>query len=151
VLLHAPAQAGCNTSSCHARIAKKQAVERAGFSWCHRTWKCVRNSERRLIAREGNRGIGRIYSRRRGWTGTQWRCLDALWSHESGWQHRRFNMGGSGAYGIPQALPGAKMASHGSDWETNPVTQIRWGLDYIAGRYGAPCAALGSLRSRNWY
>ncbi|MDK7123234.1 lytic transglycosylase, partial [Pauljensenia sp. UMB6358] len=57
----------------------------------------------------------------------------------------------SGAYGIPQALPGSKMASAGADWQTNPATQITWGLGYIAGRYGTPCGALGHSNSVGWY
>jgi hypothetical protein len=57
----------------------------------------------------------------------------------------------SGAYGIPQALPGSKMASAGADWQTNPATQITWGLGYISARYGTPCAAYAHLQSSNWY
>ena len=53
----------------------------------------------------------------------------------------------SGAYGIPQALPGSKMASEGSDWQTNPATQIKWGLGYIEGRYGSPCKAWSHSQS----
>ncbi len=57
-----------------------------------------------------------------------------------------------GAYGIPQALPGSKMASHGADWQTNPATQISWGgIDYIAGRYGNPCGAWAQIQSAGWY
>ena len=57
----------------------------------------------------------------------------------------------SGAYGIPQALPGSKMASAGSDWRTNPKTQIKWGLGYISGRYGDPCGAWSHFLRKNWY
>nr|WP_210424473.1 hypothetical protein [Gephyromycinifex aptenodytis] len=57
----------------------------------------------------------------------------------------------SSAYGIPQALPGPRMASHGKDWRTNPETQIRWGLDYIQKRYGNPCKAWSHSRATNWY
>jgi peptidoglycan DL-endopeptidase CwlO len=72
------------------------------------------------------------------WGGGQYDCLDRLWTHESGWDHRVWNRQGSGAYGIPQSLPASKMASHGDDYMTNPRVQVRWGLDYIRGRYGAP-------------
>ena len=79
-------------------------------------------------------------------------CLVTLWHHESGWSWSATNPS-SGAYGIPQALPGWKMASAGSDWLTNPATQIAWGLDYIDGRYGSPCNALDAFYSRSphWY
>jgi hypothetical protein len=71
---------------------------------------------------------------------TQWTCLLALWNRESGWLWDAENPT-SGAYGIPQALPGDKMASAGADWQTNPATQIEWGLGYISQTYGTPCNA----------
>nr|WP_306371644.1 lytic transglycosylase domain-containing protein [Nocardiopsis sp. CC223A] len=77
-------------------------------------------------------------------------CLRPLWQKESGWNHLAQNPS-SGAYGIPQALPGSKMASHGSDWQTNPATQIAWGIDYIKGRYGTPCGAWAHSQSVGWY
>jgi len=70
----------------------------------------------------------------------QFSCLDALWQHESDWDPSAENPT-SGAYGIAQALPAAKMASIGKDWMSNPITQVRWGLEYIAGRYGSACNA----------
>jgi hypothetical protein len=76
-------------------------------------------------------------------------CLVSLWDRESGWNHLAENP--IGAYGIPQALPGPKMESAGSDWETNPVTQIKWGLGYIEGRYGTPCEAWGHSEDVGWY
>ncbi|VEI13034.1 Uncharacterized protein conserved in bacteria [Trueperella bialowiezensis] len=85
-----------------------------------------------------------------GWGMDQWSCLDALWQRESNWNTYAANPS-SGAYGIPQALPGSKMASAGADWQTNPATQIRWGLGYIQGRYGSPCGAWGHSQSRGWY
>ena len=86
----------------------------------------------------------------RGWSESEFSCLSALWKKESGWNHFAMNRS-SGAYGIPQALPGEKMASAGSDWATNPATQIQWGLGYIEGRYGTPCAAWGHSQAKNWY
>ncbi|WP_433430970.1 lytic transglycosylase domain-containing protein [Nonomuraea sp. CA-141351] len=86
----------------------------------------------------------------RSWNLQEFRCLDNLWTRESNWNHRAFNRS-SGAYGIPQALPGGKMRGAGSDWKSNPETQIRWGLAYIKGRYGRPCGAWGHWRSHNWY
>lgn len=88
---------------------------------------------------------------RYGWKSTaQYQCLVNLWTRESHWNYRSHNKS-SGAHGIPQALPGSKMANAGSDWLTNPVTQIRWGLGYIKSRYGSPCGAWSHFRSHNWY
>jgi hypothetical protein len=80
----------------------------------------------------------------------QFPCLDNIWSRESGWRYNAAN-GMSGAYGIPQALPGYKMASAGPDWQTNVTTQIKWGLGYIQGRYGTPCGAWAFWQANGWY
>ncbi|HLU70814.1 MAG TPA: lytic transglycosylase domain-containing protein [Nonomuraea sp.] len=85
-----------------------------------------------------------------GFGADQWGCLESLWQKESGWNERAMNRY-SGAYGIPQSLPGSKMASAGADWQTNPATQIKWGLGYIKGRYGTPCGAWGHSQARGWY
>ncbi len=87
-----------------------------------------------------------------GWDAAEFTCLVQLWYSESGWSWSATNPS-SGAYGIPQALPGWKMASAGSDWLTNPATQIAWGMDYIEAVYGAPCNALDRwlARSPHWY
>jgi hypothetical protein len=85
----------------------------------------------------------------RGWGADQYNCLVSLWNKESGWRVNAYNP--SGAYGIPQALPGSKMASAGADWQTNPATQITWGLNYISGVYGTPCGAWGHSVAVNWY
>ena len=84
-----------------------------------------------------------------GWGDDQFACLVSLWNRESGWRVNAANS--SGAYGIPQALPGSKMASAGADWETNPATQIAWGLGYISGRYSNPCGAWAHSESSGWY
>lgn len=85
-----------------------------------------------------------------GWDEGQYNCLVALWQRESNWNVFAMNPS-SGAYGIPQALPGNKMASAGADWATNPETQIRWGLGYIAARYSTPCGAWEHSERNNWY
>jgi hypothetical protein len=84
-----------------------------------------------------------------GFSKSQFGCLDDLWNAESGWRWNAENA--SGAYGIPQALPGSKMASAGADWQTNPATQIKWGLGYIKGIYGTPCGAWGHEQADGWY
>ncbi|WP_455680216.1 aggregation-promoting factor C-terminal-like domain-containing protein [Streptomyces griseosporeus] len=81
---------------------------------------------------------------------TQWACLETLWDHESGWRWNATNPS-SGAYGIPQALPASKMDVAGDDWHENPLTQIRWGLSYIDGRYGSPCNAWSFWQANHWY
>lgn len=86
----------------------------------------------------------------RGWGEGEYNCLVALWQKESGWNVYAHNRS-SGAYGIPQSLPGSKMASVGADWATNPATQITWGLGYIQGRYGTPCGAWNASQAKGWY
>ncbi|EEP73367.1 hypothetical protein MCAG_03694 [Micromonospora sp. ATCC 39149] len=98
----------------------------------------------------GNRKIGCALMIDAGFGIDQFPCLDKLWTKESGWNPRAHNSS-SGAHGIPQAVPGSKMASVGDDWETNPATQIKWGLGYIKGRYNTPCAAWSQSQSEGWY
>jgi ribosomal protein L12E/L44/L45/RPP1/RPP2 len=98
----------------------------------------------------GNKQIGCSLLSSAGFDSGQMSCLEPLWTRESGWNERAGNQS-SGAYGIPQALPGNKMASYGADWETNPVTQIKWGLNYIKSRYGTPCGAWNAFQSKGWY
>lgn len=86
----------------------------------------------------------------RGWDTGEFDCLVALWNRESHWNVYAHNTS-SGAYGIPQALPGDKMASVADDWTSNPVTQITWGLGYIAGRYATPCGAWAHSERKGWY
>ena len=86
----------------------------------------------------------------RGWGDDQFNCLVSLWNKESGWRVNAENSS-SGAYGIPQSLPGSKMATAGDDWRTNPATQIQWGLGYISGRYGTPCGAWAHSVDVGWY
>ena len=81
---------------------------------------------------------------------SEYSCLVALWDRESHWNIYAYNAS-SGAYGIPQALPGEKMASAGADWATSASTQISWGLSYIEGRYGTPCGAWAKSQSSGWY
>ncbi len=85
-----------------------------------------------------------------GWGNKQYACLDDLWIKESNWNYRASNKR-TGAHGIPQALPATKMDSAGTDWRTNPVTQISWGLRYIDVRYDTPCKAWAKFKRSNWY
>lgn len=110
----------------------------------------VSRSVRRPAAVGDPRTIAHALLLRRGWSEGQWSCLDELWTRESHWQVRATN-GRSGAYGIPQALPAWKMAAMGSDWRTNPLTQIEWGLSYIGRAYGSPCNALDHSNRYGYY
>jgi hypothetical protein len=98
----------------------------------------------------GSREVGCALMLRAGFGIDQFPCLDKLWKKESGWNPHAENRG-SGAYGIPQALPGSKMASAGDDWEDSAATQVTWGLDYIEGRYNDPCGAWDHSESTGWY
>lgn len=91
-----------------------------------------------------------IMASKYGWGADEFTCYDNIIMRESRWDPFADNPASS-AYGIPQALPGKRMASHGADWRTNPVTQIRWGLDYVKERYGSPCRAWSFKRSHGWY
>jgi hypothetical protein len=97
-----------------------------------------------------SKAIAKDLVRRKGWSTRQYQCLVSLWNRESGWRVSAHNAS-SGAHGIPQALPGRKMASAGPGWRTNAKTQIKWGLGYIKGRYHTPCGALSHSHHYGWY
>lgn len=82
--------------------------------------------------------------------GDQFQCFSNIVTRESTWNYRAVNPS-SGAYGLVQALPGSKMASAGADWQTNPATQIKWGLNYMNDRYGSPCGAWSFWQANHWY
>ncbi|WP_067508429.1 lytic transglycosylase domain-containing protein [Actinoplanes sp. TFC3] len=98
----------------------------------------------------GTRATGCALMLKAGFGIDQFPCLNKLFNRESGWNPSASNPS-SGAYGIPQALPGSKMASVASDWRTNAATQIKWGLNYIEGRYNSPCGAWSHSESTGWY
>lgn len=81
---------------------------------------------------------------------TEYGCIDRIFQRESRWNPLARNRT-SGAYGIPQALPGSKMASEGADWRTNPVTQVKWGIKYVRARYGGACKAIEHIHQYGWY
>jgi hypothetical protein len=100
---------------------------------------------------EANKAFAKSYMESKySWDKDQHSCLVNLWNRESGWRHTADNPTSS-AYGIPQSLPGSKMASAGADWRTNPETQIKWGLKYIKHRYETPCGAWGAFKQKGWY
>lgn len=117
--------------------------------------RAARTAQRQRIianAQDDPKSVARMLLPEFGFSQAQWPCLDRLWIGESDWRWSVANPS-SGAYGIPQSLPARKMATMGADYRTNPVTQIRWGLDYIKKSYGTPCNALDMWNSRSphWY
>jgi hypothetical protein len=134
-----------------ARKARAAAAAKAEAERKAAAQRSARTAVRSIAPSSGStREIGKRMAAARGWTGAQWTCLNNLWTKESGWRTTAGNPS-TGAYGIPQALPGSKMSSAGSDWQSNPATQIAWGLGYIGGRYGSPCGAWNSFLSKGWY
>ncbi len=133
------------------KVAARAAAQRAAAARAAaaRAAKVRHSAPRASVPSGSPRSIARALLAARGWSG-QFGCLDSLFNRESGWNPHAMNPS-SGAYGIPQALPGGKMASAGSDWRTNPATQIRWGLSYIASTYGTPCGAWAHSQSHGWY
>ena len=108
-------------------------------------------AQARINTPDGAKAVARdLAASKYGWGEGEFQCLVNLWQKESGWSYSALNSS-SGATGIPQALPGSKMATAGADWQTNAATQITWGLDYIARGYGSPCGAWGHSQSMNWY
>ncbi len=115
--------------------------------------RAARDAQRASIvanAQKDPKAVAALMVADRGWNDAQFGCLVKLWTKESNWRWNADNPTSS-AYGIPQALPGSKMASAGADWRTNPVTQITWGLGYITSRYGTPCSAWAHSVNHNWY
>jgi len=124
-------RAGTTVTAAAVRPARRQAAARPAFA-----------GQPQAIAQ----GMLGEY----GWSWAQFSCLQPLWGRESGWDATAYNPS-SGAYGIPQALPGSKMASAGADWHSDPATQIRWGLSYIREVYGTPCGAWAHEEADGWY
>lgn len=133
------------------RQAARVAAARKARELRQRRAAASRSASRRVSYDGDPRGIARaMMAERYGWDAGEFSCLSSLWERESGWNVHASNSS-SGAYGIPQALPGSKMGAYGGDWASNPVTQIQWGLSYIRGTYGTPCGAWSAFRSKGWY
>ncbi len=167
--LRTPAQGATSVSSTAIALptrgtVKARTIENARLAQ-QRAEATRRAAEQRLAARRaaaarasrseratspsGARALGRQMTAGHGWSAAQFTCLDTLWTNESGWRLHAQNP--SGAYGIPQALPGTRMSTVGSNWRDSAATQIRWGLAYIDARYDSPCGALQHWRSHRWY
>ncbi|GLJ60683.1 hypothetical protein GCM10017576_08120 [Microbacterium barkeri] len=132
-----------------AEAAKKAAEEKAAAEAAE----AAADAEAAAAANtvEGAQATARTMAAEQyGWGDGEFSCLVSLWNKESGWSYTATNPS-SGAYGIPQSLPGDKMATAGADWQTNASTQIAWGLEYIAAAYGTPCSAWGHSQATDWY
>jgi hypothetical protein len=144
VLRQATTRAAAERDAYDAQVAAQQAAEAAAAAAAAEAAAAANSPDAaRATARQ-------LASANYGWGEDQFSCLSSLWDRESGWDYQAYNSG-SGATGIPQALPGSKMASAGADWQTNAATQIAWGLDYISRAYGTPCTAWGHSQAMNWY
>lgn len=140
-------QAALRRKAKNAALARYKALQKT--SDASRKERASRDAERKKL--EGTpKEIALNLLPDHGWNEAQFSCLDKLWTKESRWKVTADNPTSS-AYGIPQALPGNRMASYGNDWRTNPVTQIKWGLDYIEDAHGSPCEAWAHSRAKNWY
>lgn len=128
---------------------RRIAAEQAAAAAAHEAAAAAREQARAAAASDPKAAARHLLAEQ-GMGEDQFACLDKLWEKESNWRVTADNPTSS-AYGIPQALPGHKMASAGADWETNPATQITWGLDYIGDRYGTPCKAWNHSQAVNWY
>lgn len=132
------------------RKAQAKAAAQRASSRKHTERRSSRSASRRTLpSRAATVASAKALVRARLST-SQYNCLDNLIRRESGWNHRAANPS-SGAYGLMQALPGSKMSSAGTDWRTNPLTQIKWGLSYIKSRYGTPCGAWNFWTKNGWY
>ena len=142
-----------NAAAVALTVARSQAAIQLDAARKAQAEQVARDLQRQAViarAQQDPKSVARLLAADRGWGDGQFSCLDSLWTKESGWSYTA-NNAGSGAYGIPQSLPGSKMSAFGSDWATNPVTQIKWGLQYIGDRYGSPCGAWAQSQATNWY
>ncbi|MEV5145028.1 transglycosylase SLT domain-containing protein [Streptomyces sp. NPDC052727] len=132
-----------------AEKAAKEAKERAEAKAAASRGTDVRDSSSFPV--QGSYSVAQIQAMARQMVGGgQFQCFSNIVDHESSWNYRAVNAS-SGAYGLFQALPGSKMASAGADWQTNPATQIKWGLNYMNSRYGSPCQAWSFWQANHWY
>ncbi|MEV7997209.1 transglycosylase SLT domain-containing protein [Streptomyces sp. NPDC086077] len=150
------AEEAARKAAAETAIAKKEAAEKAAQEAKEREE--AEEAASRSAAREATSfavqssySISEIQSMAAAMVpGDQFQCFSNIVDHESDWNYQAVNPS-SGAYGLFQALPGSKMSSVGSDWQTNPATQIKWGLNYMNDRYGSPCGAWSFWQANHWY
>ncbi|AWW37821.1 hypothetical protein ADL00_15550 [Streptomyces sp. AS58] len=151
------AEAAARKAAAETAIAKKEAAEKAAKEAKEREEAREEAASRSSVrdassfAPQSSYSISEIQAMARSMVpSAQFQCFSNIVDHESDWNYRAVNPS-SGAYGLFQALPGSKMSSVGSDWQTNPATQIQWGLNYMNERYGSPCDAWTFWQANNWY
>ncbi|MEU3843303.1 transglycosylase SLT domain-containing protein [Streptomyces sp. NPDC028635] len=150
------AEEAARKAAAETAIAKKEAAEKAAKEAKEReeakkaaSRSAVRDAS--SFAVQGSYTVSQIQAMARQMVGGgQFQCFSNIVDHESSWNYRAVNAS-SGAYGLFQALPGSKMSSVGADWQTNPATQIKWGLNYMNSRYGSPCDAWSFWQANHWY
>ncbi len=131
------------------KAAERDRKRRARLLAKKRAWEALKRRMSHNPTAAENQAYAKTLNAKRGWARC-WPSLLTMWNHESGWNEHASNPY-SGAYGIPQALPGSKMASAGPDWRNNAMTQIAWGLAYVGSRYGDPCRAWSFWQAHHWY
>ncbi|MFP8883730.1 MULTISPECIES: transglycosylase SLT domain-containing protein [Streptomyces] len=133
------------------REAAEKAAEEAKKREEARQQAASRSAERTDFAVQSSYTVAQVKAMAQQIVGAgQFQCFSNIIERESGWNYKAQNPS-SGAYGLVQALPGSKMASAGADWQTNPATQIKWGLNYMNDRYGSPCGAWEFWQANHWY
>ncbi|MEU6605373.1 lytic transglycosylase domain-containing protein [Streptomyces shenzhenensis] len=152
------AEAAARKAAAETAIAKKEAAEKAAKAAKERE-EAAKAASRSQSASAGSASfpvqssytVAQIQAMaRQVVASSQYQCFSNIVDHESSWNYRAVNAS-SGAYGLFQALPGSKMSSAGADWQTNPATQIKWGLNYMDSRYGSPCDAWAFWQANHWY
>ncbi|MEU6384594.1 transglycosylase SLT domain-containing protein [Streptomyces bauhiniae] len=151
------AEAAARKAAAETAIAKKKDAEKAAELAKERAETKAAAASRDDVrdassfAPQGSYSVSQIQAMARQMVGAgQFQCFSNIVDHESSWNYRAVNAS-SGAYGLFQALPGSKMSSVGADWQTNPATQIKWGLNYMDSRYGSPCEAWTFWQANHWY
>jgi hypothetical protein len=150
------AEAAARKAAAETAIAKKEAAQKAAKEAKERaeakataTTRSTRDTSSFPV--QGSYTVAQIQAMASQMVGAgQFQCFSNIVDHESSWNYRAVNAS-SGAYGLFQALPGSKMSSVGADWQTNPATQIKWGLNYMNSRYGSPCQAWSFWQANSWY
>jgi hypothetical protein len=150
----ANAQAGAKRRAYEKQVAAEKAAAKKAKAKAKalkekREWEALKKRMSNDPSAAENQAYAKRMNALKGWGGC-WSSLLTMWNHESGWNEHAANPS-SGAYGIPQALPGSKMSSAGSDWRNNAMTQISWGLGYVGARYGDPCRAWSFWQAHHWY
>ncbi|WP_107030778.1 transglycosylase SLT domain-containing protein [Streptomyces sp. NRRL F-2799] len=151
------AEAAARKAAAETAIAKKKDAEKAAELAKERAESKAAAASRSDVrdvssfAPQSSYSVAQIQAMARQMVGAgQFQCFSNIVDHESSWNYRAVNAS-SGAYGLFQALPGSKMSSVGADWQTNPATQIKWGLNYMDSRYGSPCEAWTFWQANHWY